>query len=503
MSEITIKNIQEEFIKACQSTEQSIRNLLDNPLSDYINYKENDYEIIRLIEQHHPKLLNIVLLRDIEEDGRIQQDNTYIDANTYFCILNEETKKNEDLAFNVLTKGQEYLNLIPDSVKTPSFLESICKEYKKDIFSFDFTYTKEYEKFLLQYVKYGHVFTNNIKFEEELLNDRHFIATISTYPCNIFPLIKNIYQEDKEIMTNIAINSKKAFQEMTPKMRKSISKTKSIAIQIIEKNPLNYQYLHKSMRVDNDCIEKVLSMNPAIYESFLAEIKNNEELTIKLVDKYPINVLYLSDQMKKNKQVAWIMTKKNGKNLAHFPLYEEDPSLVDLALKTFKMIASIPEKQRNVERVKEIVFQANKDENTSNLYYLSQEIKDDREFILEAIKKDIFYGEDIFKLVNDNKQHKEDYELVKECIKKHSILYGRFSNFKEDYEIIHIYIEWMKKQLKGIFDLTRVPDKIKSQASMKKIPVDKYIFGKVMEKQSEEWKSNNETKINKVKKVKI
>lgn len=499
MSHITIENIQEEFLKACHGSKQSIKNILNHPLASIINYTENDYEIIKVIEEKHPDLLELILLQRVKLEGRIQKDNRYIDANTYYCLLSEENQKNPKLALSMLINGNEYLDIIPDTVKTPTFLQKLSKQYKKDIFDFEFIYEKEYEKFLVTYIQSGHSLSKKIKFSEDLLKNRNFIAKIAKYPCNIFPLVEHIYNKDIEIMTSIAINSSEAYQHMSSQLRNQISQTEEIAIQLIKNDPFNFQYLNHNMQINKNCIEKALSLKPAVYETFLPEIKNNEALTLELVSKYNIDVLFISDLVKGNKQIAHIMTKRNGSYLEKFPMYKEDPILVDLALETSKKLSLIPEKQRTIDKIRQVVLLANKEENSFNLHYLSKELKEDREFVLELIQKDLFFQEDIFALVNDYGHHREDYEIVKECIKKHNELYGRFFNFKEDYEIIHIYIDGMKSKLKGAFSLQLIPQKIKAEASMHKAPVDKYVFNKVLEKRSENWVKEDSIKTKKMK----
>jgi hypothetical protein len=500
MNKITIENIQEEFLKACHgNNKQTVKNIMNHNLASMINFTENDYEIIKIIEEKHPELLEFLLLKRKKLEGRIQKENRYIDANTYFYVLSEKSKKDSKLALSMLINGNEYLDIIPDELKTPDFLQKLSNNYEKDILDFEFTYEEKYERFLLDYIQKGHKFSKKIKLSENLLNNREFIAKIAKYPCNLFSFVEHLYSKDIEIMTSIALNSSEAFQNMSSKLRKQISQEEYIAIKLIEKNPYNFQYLNKCMQMNKNCIEKALSLKPGVYENFLPEIKNNESLTLELISKYNIDISFISDVVKTNKQIAYTMIQKNGDYLEEFPDFKNDSILIELALETSKKLSLIPKDKINIDKVKKIVSLASKEENSFNLHYLPKELKEDREFILEIIAKDLFFKEDLFKLINDYGNHKEDYEVIKECIKKHNDLYGRFLNFREDYEMIHFYIEGMKKQLKGTFNVQLIPQKIKAEASMFKISVDKYVFNKVLEKRSEMWNKDNSLKTKKLK----
>lgn len=499
--EITIDNIQEEFLKACHIGNIGfITYLLNHNFQYMINLTENDYEAIKLIELNSPELLDFVLTKRVKQEGRIQKGNYYVDANTYYCILSKETQQNSQLALNILVNGNEYLDLIPNELKTPDFLEKLAhSNYKQNIFDFDFIYDKKYEQFLITYISQGHTFSKKNKLSEDLIQDKDFILKISKYKCNLFPLVSHIYQNDKDIMTNIALNEENSFSHMSSNIRKEISNNKDIALKLLDLDPYNYEFITKEMQKDRDCIEKVLTKKPAIYEIFITELKNDKSLTYNLLRNYEIDVKFLSDLVKDDRNIAKLMTEKNGSNLEYFPLFKEDKELVEIALKTSKRLSLIPKNQRSDKIIEETVLQANIEENSFNLHYLTKEVKENRDFILQIIKNDKMFKEDLFALVNDYGNHKEDYEVVKSCVEKHPDLYGRFYFWKEDYEIIHIFISEMKKQTNGVFSSNVIPAKVKAEASMVKISIDKYVFNKTLEKRSQNWEKKETTQVKKTK----
>lgn len=500
---VTIENIHEEFLNACQSGDLiTMKDLFNHPQQSYIKISNNDFQLLKLIENKDKDFLEYVLLKRVKSEGRIQKENHYIDANTYYCILSTTNQKDEKLALSMLINGNEYLDVIAEELKTPKFLKNLAASpYQRNIFDFDFNYTKNYAPFLIEYIAKGNPFSKKIKLNEDLLNDRGFIVTISKYQCNLFPLVSHIYSNDIEIMTNIALNEKEIFQYMSVKTRHKISENETVALKLIDKDANNYLYLDKKMQINEKCIEKALTIKPAVYENFLSELKNDKVKNRDYLTKFNIDVKFLSDNLKDDKLIAKIMVEKNGSSLEYFPLYKEDIELLPIALKTSKRLSLIPQNQRTDEKVKEIIFQANVEENSFNLHYMPKSVKEDREFVLQLVKQDTLFKEDLFALVNDYGNHREDYEIVKECIKKHNDWYGRFFHFKEDYEMIHTYIEAMKKQTKGIYSLHIIPQKIKAEASMHKVDVDKYVLKKTLEKKALEWE-NPQPKI-KTKKVKI
>lgn len=501
MIHIQAEQFHEEFIKAAQNkstSSQYLIDLLNHPYGVNINFTDNDYEGVKLIEENHKDLLEFILLKRIKVEGRIQIDNRYVDANSYYCILSNETKKDSKLALNILIKGKEYLHHILPEVKTPEFLNKLKDNYAYDIFDFEFIYTKEYKTFLIEYIQ-QHKLSKKITISEELLNDRDFIVNLSQYNCNLFNLVNHIYHQDIEIMRNIALKEPQSFQQMSSKMRNTISDNEKNALDLIELNSGNFDYLAKNMQSNINCIHKVLSIKPAMYENFLPSIKEDEILTIEFIKKYDIDIFFLSDKVKGNREIATIMTAKDGANLEQFNIYKQDKELIDLALKTSKKISIIPESERTWEKVEQIVFSATEEENSFNLHYLPRVMKEDRQFIFKAVEKDVFFKEDIFALVNDYGKHRNDYEVVKKCIENHNDLYGRFYSFKEDYEIIHIYIEGMKKERNGNFSLNLIPQKIKAEASMLKAPVDKYVLNKTIEKKAQNWKKDDSIKVKRTK----
>jgi len=131
---ITIDNIQEQALKACESANKElITYLFNHSLQVYINVTENDYEIIKLIEKNTPDLLEFVLLKRVKPEGRIQQGNYYIDANTYYAILSSKSQNNKKLALSMLINGHEYLDVIASELKTPKFLQRIAQDnYQKN-----------------------------------------------------------------------------------------------------------------------------------------------------------------------------------------------------------------------------------------------------------------------------------------------------------------------------------------------------------------------------------
>lgn len=351
----------------------------------------------------------------------------------------------------------------------------------------------------MSYISRGNILSKKIKINEELLNDQNFISKVTQYNCNIFPLIKEIYGNNLKIMTNVAIREKGVFKQLNSVMRKKITKNKEIALKIIEADIDNYIYLNKEMQVEEDIVIKVLTNKPAIYENFIDELKNDEMKTLNYIKRFDIDVKFLADSVKGNKEIAFIMIEKNGKNFEEFPLFKDNKSLVELALKTSKRLSLIPKELMNEELIKSVVIEANKEENSFNLTSMPLYIKEDRDLVLSLIKNDKLFKDDAFTLVNDYGNHKNDYEIVKECIFKHNNLYGRFKEFKEDYEILHIFIEGMKKATKGVYTLSLIPNRIKAEASMHKAPVDKYVFHKTMEKKSLNWNNDSNVKEKKLK----
>lgn len=484
-----INNINEKFLEAAtQGDTEVIKYLLEHEYGYAIHLDDNDFEPLKLIEKKAKKILEYVLLKRVKEEGRIQNGNYYIDANTYYCKLSPENQKNEKLALSILIHGNEYLNIIHEELKTPNFLNKLAKStYKRNIFDFDFSYTKGYKNFLINYIANGNSLSKKVILDQQLLEDRNFIYKISEYKCNLFSFIEHIYYDDMEIMKNIALNEDNTFSYMRSSVRNKLSKDQKTALALINMNPNYYTYLNKDIQLNDIIINQVLALKPAIYEVFQMELKNDVLKTIEYVKNYNIDVKFLSDTVKVNKEIATIMTQRDGNNLEYFPLYKEDKQLIDLALQTSKRLSLLPKQYRTDEKIKEIVLQASLEENSFNLHYLPKTVKENNIFVLELIKKDKLFKEDIFALVNDYGHHKNDYEIVKECIKKHNDLYGRFFNFKEDYEIIHIYIESMKKQMNGIYAPNLIPAKIKAEASMNNAPLDKYVLNKTIEKKSQDW----------------
>lgn len=494
------------FLKACEfeADEDVMYLLTKHPLRYLLNPTSDDYAIIKSIEKNKFNLLKDFLKLYSKEELRIQKGHILIDATTYYDCLSNKSKKNKEILKTVLIECNEYLDLVPNNLKTVKFLNELVKlNYKRNILDFDFYFTEEYKDFLISYIKKGNYLNyKRVRLDEKLLDDRDFILNLAQYDCNIYHYISYKYNDDLEIMRLLSINDVDVFKKIKKEMKDKISMNKEYALKIISKNIFNYLELKKEMQLDRDCIDYVLSNKPGLYEAFHPKIKNDMSITLEIVKKYEIDVKFLSDVAKENKEIAKIMVKKSGINLREFPKLKGDKELLELALESCNFIDFIEDKT-DLEKIKNVLKKATKEENSFNLHYIPKEIKEDKEFLLETIKRKLFFRDDLFSLVNDNKALREDYEMVKETIKSYPDLYGRFFSFKEDYEIINIYIENSKKILNGAFQTNLIPSKIKAEASMEKVSVDKYVANKVLTKKMEEWDVKKDKKVKITKKIKI
>lgn len=359
LEELKYKNLDETtmlscFLNACKNeTEEDVMYLLTkHPLRYLLNATSNDYEILKNIEKYKFDLLKSYLKMFSNEEMRIPKGNILIDVTTYYDCLTEKSKKNKELAKFVLIECNEYLDLIPESLKTVNFLNDLLKSgYKRNILDFDFNFTEKYKNFILKCVHMGNYLNyKRVRIEENLLNDREFILKLAGYDCNIYPYISHKYSDDLEVIKKISLSDSEVFQKLKREMKDKISDNKEDALNLIKLDVFNYLDLKRERQLDKDCIDYVLKNKPGLYERFSPVIKNDMKMTLEIVKKYDIDVKALSDFAKENKEIAKVMVEKSGINLREFPKFKSDIELVNIALETCNFIDFI-EDRTDLEKI--------------------------------------------------------------------------------------------------------------------------------------------------------
>ena len=188
--------------------------------------------------------------------------------------------------------------------------------------------------------------------------------------------------------------------------------------------------------------------------------------------------------------------------MPEFINFKEDKELILLALNTSKLLSYLTVNLKTDEMIYKIIQEANIEDNSSNVHYIPKNIREDKKFVDLILDKELFFKEDIFRVINDYGNHKNDLEIIKKSVEKYPDFYARFFSTKENLEIINIYIESSIKQ-SGVFNTGVIPQKIKALASMAKMPIEKYISVKVLEDKMEIWDKEKNINQIKVKKTKI
>ena len=502
--DISEDEIENYFKEACQN------GLIDDCEYLYKKHKYN-YKInlnadgckyLKIIEKNHKNLIKDFLDLNSHFEKRIFLGNVYIDGTTDFYFLEKENKTKE-LSLYVLLKKEESLEVIPEELKTPDFLLKLSREkYIHNILKYDFIYDQKYKSFLLEYIENGNQLSRKVTLTNELLDDRDFVLRISNKKSKIFRFIQEKYKNDLDVMTNIALNDEDSFEYIQSKFRDIISKNKETALELIKLNVLNYNFINYKMKFDDDCINYILQVNPSMYESIPKKVKDDDEKTLNYIKKYNIDVQFLSDKAKLNREIAYFYVNKKGNNLKEFINFKEDKELILLALNTSKLLSYLTVNLKTDEMIYKIIQEANIEDNSSNLHYIPKNIREDKKFVDLILDKELFFKEDIFRVINDYGNHKNDLEIIKKSVEKYPDFYARFFSTKENLEIINIYIESSIKQ-SGVFNTGVIPQKIKALASMAKMPIEKYISVKVLEDKMEIWDKEKNINQIKVKKTKI
>jgi serine/threonine protein kinase len=172
------------------------------------------------------------------------------------------------------------------------------------------------------------------------------------------------------------------------------------------------------------------------------ELKNDLEIVMAAVSQDGMCLKWASGNLRKTFDVVHAAVSQNGRSLEFAPSYQNNMTICIKAVRNTRWALKFvsPEMKNNQEIVKIAIRQ-----NGRSLKYASNEIKNDKKFILEAIAIDAWVFEQV------SMELKNDFDVVRAAVSKHGILLQHASEkMKGNQEIASIAVTENTKSLSHV-----------------------------------------------------
>lgn len=111
-----------------------------------------------------------------------------------------------------------------------------------------------------------------------------------------------------------------------------IRENKDFALKAVQINESCYQKLSSELRNDIELAKKCLkSCSPYFLKNLSEDFKRDKDLVMYSVDINPNSIIYASEDLQKNREIAYIAAK-NGCNVLNVPFFKDDKEIVSLCL---------------------------------------------------------------------------------------------------------------------------------------------------------------------------
>ena len=253
------------------------------------------------------------------------------------------------------------------------------------------------EEFDGEPIDYHHVvILNNVS--DRLKNDKDVIMEAVKSDCENIKFISENLKNDKDFMLEILNNTKEWYVEQNIRyffdserkpplayLSDKLKDDKEIVIECVKKDIDNLKYSSDRLKNDNDFIIKVLTINKDS-ENFLKEnLKDNKNKDV-LLSRDNISFFELTKEQKTDKELALKVVTNNGHQLKHYLSQEiiNNKEIVMTAIKDYS--GALKWASNKLKDDKEVVLEAIKN-NGCTLKYASDRLKDDKDVVMTAIKQ--------------------------------------------------------------------------------------------------------------------
>ena len=190
-------------------------------------------------------------------------------------------------------------------------------------------------------------------------------------------------QDDEEIVSTAIEEDGSAIQYASNRLKMK----KDLALKAIRQNYVAFEYLPLSMQKQDDILETYLYSHPCEFYTKMPVLITDKEKAYHYIDIWGLALAFVSEELRDDMDLVKLAIAKDGYNLIYASeRLKNNKDLMKEAVKKdsdvlYEFYANHPIQDRDF--LKEMV-----EVDSSALKYASQELKDDKEIALFALKKD-------------------------------------------------------------------------------------------------------------------
>lgn len=398
----------------------TLENYKNIPIDELININgkfyhiSNIYDWIVIYNHSMDPLKNKLSYEDIE---RIKEFYNEYQTKKYYDNLFSNYEKNKIMIFNKIKEDSCIFHRIPDKLKNNrefildildinyKIFDYLIEEFKSDQ---EILLIKE-RKIILEKVSLNGNELQNLT--EDLKNDFEVVKNavkenglVLEYASDIlknnYEIVKEAYNQNKlslqfassDIADKIdygkSIDNKfEQIRENYRRMQNCKEDDKDTMLELLKKDHFLLKYVPEKLKYDRDIVLSIVRCNYNILENAPENIKNDREIIIKAVTSNGTAIKYSSEELKKDREIVLIAIRNS--TIAY----------------AFTYIHSYFKSDRKI--IMEVLKK-----NGSYLHYASEELKNDKEIALAAIKECKYAYESL------SENMKKDPDLIKLYLKK-------------------------------------------------------------------------------------
>ena len=238
----------------------------------------------------------------------------------------------------------------------------------------------------------------------------------------------------KDVEIEKAIRKVSLKGEQLKNLDDKLKSNKEIVLAAVKQDGRSLRYASEELKADKVFVLEVVKLQGLSLSDIAANLKGNKEIILAAVKQYGSALDYASENLKNDKEVVLAAVKQNGNALEYAS--ENLKSNKEVVLAAVKQIGDALEyASENLKNDKEVILAAVK-QNGDALFYASKELQADKQLVLEVFKsKGEFFNWHVLDHVSENL--KNDKEVVLAAVKQsgYALEYAS-ENLKNDKEVV-------------------------------------------------------------------
>lgn len=460
-------------------------------LFQYASYElRSNREIAKLLVAGSPKIFAL-LNEDLKDDKEIALLAVSANGNMY-DIVSERLKMDRDIVLNAVSRNGFVLCTVPDNFKNDkeivlkavnnysSAIGDASEELRNDkdvveaalsktmgAFIFVGDTIKDNKEIALKAVEYSPTLLEYVS--DRLKNDKDIVEIALSKSMGVFSLTGETIRDNKEIALKAIEYNPMLLENVSERLRND----EEVVMSAISKNMVTLIYIGEKLKTNKEFISKAINLNEQVFKK-IVPILDDKKFIMTIVSINGSLLSHASDEFKNDYDVVSCAIKNN-----HYAIYyasekfKSDKHAIERLLNDniyFDLSSISPSFMDDKDIVKLLI-----EKKYHVGEYLGNNLKGDKEIILSIISDGIefhnySYAEQ-FKYASD--ELKNDKSFVKEAIKINPYIFGYISdNLKSDRDFIIELLNTCDSEKKGaVLDILagELPKELKDDEKLNSI----------------------------------